>query len=90
MQYQERMNENEGEFMENEKNVEEKEEMDELHNGEMILEGEPLDVLQNDNILNRIGLEVPFMIDLSVKLRDYELISDIELDQDRMVDILWK
>ena len=61
-----------------------------LHNGEKILEGEPLDVLQNDNILNRVGLEVPFMIDLSVKLRDYELISDIELDQDRMVDILWK
>lgn len=61
-----------------------------LHNGEVILEGEPLEVLQNDNILNRIGLEVPFMIDLSVKLRDYELISDIELDQDRMVDILWK
>ena len=61
-----------------------------LHKGEVILEGEPLNVLQNDNILNRIGLEVPFMIDLSVKLRDYELISDIELDQDRMVDILWK
>ncbi len=61
-----------------------------LHKGEVILEGEPLNVLQNDNILNRIGLEVPFMIDLSVKLRAYELISDIELDQDRMVDILWK
>ena len=61
-----------------------------LHKGEVILEGEPLNVLQNDNILNRIGLEVPFMIDLSVKLRDYELISGIELDQDRMVDILWK
>ena len=60
------------------------------HNGEKILEGEPLDVLQNDNILNRIGLEVPFMIDLSVKLRDYDVVKDIELDKNRMVDILWK
>ena len=61
-----------------------------LHDKELVLEGEPLEVLQKDNVLNRIGLEVPFMIDLSVKLRDYGLVSDIELDQDRMVDILWK
>ena len=56
----------------------------------IILEGEPLEVLQRDNIINKAGLEVPFMIDLSVKLRDYDLVSSIELDQDRMVDILWK
>ena len=30
------------------------------------------------------------MIDLSVKLRDYNLITDIELDMNRMVDELWK
>lgn len=61
-----------------------------LYNGEVVLEGDTLEVLQNDNILNKMGLDVPFMVDLSVKLRDYDLISNIELDQDRMVDILWK
>ena len=61
-----------------------------IDNGMIILEGEPLEVLQRDNIINKAGLEVPFMIDLSVKLRDYDLVSSIELDQDRMVDILWK
>ena len=30
------------------------------------------------------------MIDLSVKLKDYELLDDVELDIDRMVDGLWK
>ena len=30
------------------------------------------------------------MIDLSVKLRDYELIKDIETDYDRMIEALWK
>ena len=50
MQYQEGMNENEGEFMENEKNVEEKEEMDELHNGEMMeVEGEGEKYYQGEN-----------------------------------------
>lgn len=63
-----------------------------INNNSIVLEGEPLEVLQKDNILNRVGLELPFIIDLSVKLHDYDLINDIELDMtlDRMVNILWK
>lgn len=56
----------------------------------VILEGNPMEVLQKDNIINKIGLNVPFMIDLSVKLRDYDLVDEIELDMNRMVDKLWK
>ena len=44
----------------------------------------------DDNIINKIGLNIPFMIDLSVKLRDYDLITDIETDYDRMIEALWK
>ena len=54
------------------------------------LEGNPLDILKMDNIINKIGLELPFMVDLSVKLTDYELLDNIELDIERMVDSLWK
>lgn len=61
-----------------------------IENNEVFLEGKPLEVLEKDNILNKLGLSIPFMIDLSVKLRDYNLIDNIELDKDRMVDILWK
>jgi len=61
-----------------------------LADGNIVLEGSPIEVLQNDNIINRIGLTVPFMVDLSVKLRDYDLIKEIELDMNRMVDELWK
>ena len=60
-----------------------------IQNGKVILDGEPFQILEKDNVINRIGLRLPFMIDLSVKLRDYDLIKEIELDQDRMVDILW-
>ena len=56
----------------------------------IFLEGKPLEVLEKDNILNKIGLPLPFMIDLSVKLKDYDLVKKIELDMDRMVDELWK
>ena len=56
------------------------------------LEGTPIEVLQKDNVLNRIGLELPFIIDLSVKLRDYDLINDVDInsDIDGMVNLLWK
>jgi len=54
------------------------------------LKGEPLKVLEKDNIINKSGLNLPFMIDLSVKLKDYELLDSIELDKDRMVNKLWK
>ena len=54
------------------------------------LEGLPLEVLENDTKINKIGLDLPFMVDLSVKLKDYKLLESIELDKNRMVDALWK
>lgn len=60
-----------------------------IGNKSIILEGEPLKVLEKDNILNKVGLNIPFMADLSVKLKDYDLLDSIVLDKDRMVDILW-
>jgi ABC-type multidrug transport system ATPase subunit len=57
---------------------------------QILLEGEPLSIIEKDNVLNKIGLELPFMIDLSVKLRDYNVVDKVELDMDRMVDTIWK
>ena len=61
-----------------------------INKSKIAIEGKPLEVLKEDSILNRLGLEVPFMVDLSLKLKFYELIDNIELDMDRMVDTLWK
>ena len=61
-----------------------------LGNKEIVLSGEPLSVVEKDNVLNKLGLELPFMVDLSVKLRDYNVVDKIELDIDRMVDNIWK
>lgn len=60
-----------------------------ISNGEVVIEGYPMEVLEKDNIINKAGLNLPFMMDLSVKLRDYDLIKQIELDMDRLVDTLW-
>ena len=50
----------------------------------------PLDVLKEDNVINKLGLSMPFMLDLSIKLKDYELIDELSLDMEGLVDILWK
>ncbi|MDO4995946.1 MAG: ATP-binding cassette domain-containing protein [Bacilli bacterium] len=60
-----------------------------LSDSEIILQGKPLEILQKDNILNKAGIKVPFMIDLSVKLKDYNLIDEVELDINRMIKRLW-
>lgn len=61
-----------------------------LDKGKVKINNSPLKVLENDNILNKIGLELPFMVDLSVKLKDYNLIKEIELDSNNMIEELWK
>ncbi len=60
-----------------------------IQNGNVVIKGDPLTVLHNDNTINKAGLIVPFMIDLSVKLRDYDLIKEIETDKERLIDELW-
>ena len=69
-----------------------------IHKGNLILinyqypyhNNPDLPILKEDNIINKIGLKIPFMIDLSVKLQDYDLISKMTLDMNGMVNKLWK
>ena len=60
-----------------------------MQDSQIILKGKPIEVLQKDNVINRAGIKVPFMIDLSVKLKDYNLIDEVELDKNRMIEKLW-
>lgn len=61
-----------------------------LDHGKIVMEGRPLEVLQEDSMINKMGLSLPFMVDLSVKLKYYGLLDNIELDMDRLVNTLWK
>ena len=46
--------------------------------------------MEKDTLLNRIGLELPFIIDLSSKLKLYGLIDDLYVDIDKLVFDIWK
>lgn len=61
-----------------------------IDDNKIILEGKPLEILGNDNIINKVGLDLPFMIDLTTKLKDYTLVKEIEIDKDKLINKLWK
>lgn len=60
-----------------------------LDQGEIVLKGETVKVFSEEKILIKLGIEIPFMISLSLKLKYYNLLNDVELDMDKMVDKIW-
>lgn len=56
----------------------------------MQLDGTPSKILEHDNVLAREGIYIPIMMDLSLKLKFYNLVDDVIMDTGRMVDELWK
>ncbi len=61
-----------------------------IGNKQIIIDGKPKEVLSQDNELSKLGLTIPPMIDLSLKLQFYGVLDDIIVDVDRMVETLWK
>ena len=54
------------------------------------MEGKTNSILNEDDILNKVGLELPFMENLSKKLQFYEVIDKVYQDMDDLVNDLWK
>lgn len=61
-----------------------------IDHGNLILQDTTLNVLKQDKILLKLGLDLPFMVKLSSKLKYYGLVNDIELLPTRLVDEVWK
>lgn len=61
-----------------------------LYQGMSAIDGPVLNVLSNEKIIKRLGFSLPFMIDLSIQLKLYELIDKIYLDKEMLVKALWK
>jgi energy-coupling factor transporter ATP-binding protein EcfA2 len=61
-----------------------------LYNGISAIDGKTIDVFKEEKIIRRLGLELPFMIDLSIQLQLYGLINKMYLNKEGMVEALWK
>jgi len=60
-----------------------------LDNGEIVIEGKTLSVLQEDILLKKLGIELPFSINLSLMLKFYEIYDNIETDYNEVINKLW-
>lgn len=60
-----------------------------INDGEIMIEGSPLKVMEKDKILNRLGICLPFEIELSIKLKLYGLIDTLIPDVEKLVNTLW-
>lgn len=55
----------------------------------VLIEGSTLEVLKQEKLLKRLGIVLPFMVELSLLLQDYGLIKDIYLDYNSLEHALW-
>ena len=60
-----------------------------LDDGEIVIEGKTLSVLQEDILLKKLGIELPFSINLSLMLKFYEIYDNIETDYNEVINKLW-
>lgn len=61
-----------------------------LNHGKVVVDGPFPAVFDEERVMRKIGLEVPFSIEFSQKLRVYGLIDGLELDLERLVSKIWK
>lgn len=61
-----------------------------LYKGQIGIDGSTKAVLGEERAMKRLGLDLPFLVDLAIRLKLYGLLDDIELDMDKMVNKLWK
>ena len=60
-----------------------------LNCGKIVLSGDYNHICSHDNLLSRNGIIISPMLDLSLKLKDYNLLDTVIMDPVRLVDKLW-
>ncbi len=60
-----------------------------VHNDLVIMEGAKKSVLLEEKIFKKLGLNLPFIVELSIGLKYYGLISKIYFDNESLVQALW-
>lgn len=58
--------------------------------GSIAIEGKTLQVLEQEKLLKRLGIGLPFYVDLSIQLRLYNLIDKVYCSKEELVGALWK
>lgn len=61
-----------------------------LYEDGIAFEGEMTQVIKEEKLFKRLGMTLPFIVDLSLQLSYYELVDRIYFNQEELADDLWK
>ena len=61
-----------------------------IHDKKLVCEGKTLSVLNEEKILKRLGIGLPFMVELNKYFMDYGMINKYYLSNEKLVGALWK
>ena len=61
-----------------------------VYENKLICDGDTLEILNEEKVLKRLGIGLPFIIELNKYLMDYGLIDDYYLSNKKLVGELWK
>ena len=54
------------------------------------MEGKTLECLKEEQLLKRLGFNLPFLVDLSIQLGYYGLLNEIITNNRKMIKAVWK
>ena len=61
-----------------------------LNEGKILLDGTFPSIFDHENIIRKIGIEVPFAVEFSQKLKLFNLVDKLDLDLESLVDKICK
>ena len=61
-----------------------------ISNKRILKHDNKLNILSDEKLLKEVGFEPPFMANLSIKLKYYQLVDKVVFDMNEMVRMLWK
>lgn len=61
-----------------------------LYNKKLVCDGKTISVLNEEKLLKRLGLGLPFIVELNKYLMDYGMIDKYYLADKKLVDAIWK
>lgn len=61
-----------------------------IKNGKIVVNDNIDNLIQDENLFSKNDIKLPFLVDLSYKLKAYDLIDRLIYDADEMVDEIWQ
>ena len=61
-----------------------------IYDKKLICEGKTMSVLNEEKILKRLNIGLPFMVELSKYFMDYGMISKYYLTNEKLIGAIWK